>query len=63
MYKIIWYIIVQCGISEMTINFVKNRWSSKNKNNNFKIFLEYSLPTWVNFFIKINTNLKNSRGI
>ena len=47
-----WYIIVPRGASKMIINFVKNTWSSKNKNNNFKIFLEYSLPTWANFYIK-----------
>ena len=34
-YKIIWYIDVQCGASEMIINFVKNTLSSKNKNKNF----------------------------
>ena len=30
-----WYIIVPRGTSEMIIDLVKNKWSSKNKNNNF----------------------------
>ena len=53
-----WDIIVPRGASKMIIDFVKNRWSSKNKNINFKIFLEYSLPTWASFFIKIYSIFK-----
>ncbi len=54
-----WYIDVQSGASKLIIDLVKNTWSSKN----IKIFLEYSLPTWANFLIKIIVNLKNSIGI